>query len=198
MEKYAHSTDSALIYRLKLDDESAFKIVFDQWFKKIYHFSFKYLKNREHAEEVAQETMLQLWITRAKLDEQYPISPYLYTIAKRLSLNSLRQIASSKSASEHLFANVSNSVNTTEDAVSLAELKRITEEALVLMPKQQQQVYRMSRNDGLSLDQIAEKLGILKNTVKKHLSEALKAIRKHYSAHYYLFFASIVAILGKK
>lgn len=190
-------SDADLILRLKAGDESAFKMVFDTWFKKLYYFSFRYLKNREQAEEIVQETMMQLWVTREKLDDRYPISPYLYTIARRLSLNSLRQIATSKLASERHFAHMKDAVNTTEEALGLAELKRITEEALLLMPRQQQQVYRMSRNEGLSLDEIAAVLGIVKNTVKKHLSEALKAIRKHFSVRYYLFFLSLVAILGK-
>lgn len=193
MKNNSSLTDHDLIQRLKAGDESAFKIVFDLWFKKLYHFSFRYLKNREYAEEVVQETMLQLWLTRGKLDDRYPISPYLFTITRRLSLNSLRQIATSKSASERHFADLRDAVNTTEEAVSLAELKRITEEALVLMPKQQQQVYRMSRNEGLSLDEIADVLGILKNTVKKHLSEALKAIRKHFTVRYYLFFLVLLS-----
>jgi len=190
-------SDADLILRLKAGDESAFKTVFDTWFKKLYYFSFRYLKNREQAEEIVQETMLQLWVTRAKLDVQYPISPYLYTIARRLSLNSLRQMATSKSASERHYANMKDTVNTTEEALGLAELKRITEEALLLMPKQQQQVYRMSRNEGLSLDEIATILDIAKNTVKKHLSEALKVIRKHFSVRYYLFFLLLTTIWGK-
>lgn len=197
MENNALLSDADLILRLKAGDEHAFKTVFDTWFKKLYYFSFRYLKNREYAEEIVQETMLQLWVTREKLDPRYPISPYLYTIARRLSLNSLRQIATSKSASERHYANLKDAVNTTEEALALAELRKITEEALLLMPKQQQQVYRMSRNEGLSLDEIASVLGIAKNTVKKHLSEALKVIRKHFSVRYYLFFLSLMTMWKK-
>ena len=197
MDKDAVSHDLVLVRRLRQGDEAAFKILFDIYFKKLYYFSLRYLKNREYAEEVVQETLLQLWVNREKLDDKYPIDPILYTITRRLSLNSLRQIATSKSAAERLFIDLKHSANTTEEAVSFAELKRITEEALVLMPKQQQQVYRMSRNDGLSLDEIADELGILKNTVKKHLSEALKAIRKHYSLRYYLFFLSLFPFFKK-
>lgn len=190
-------TDLDLIKRLKAGDESAFKILFDQWFNKLYYFSFRYLKSREHAQEVVQDTLLQLWLTREKLDEQYPISPFLYTIARRLSLNCLRNIATSKSASERHFAGLKDTVNTTEEAVSLAELQRITDEALSLMPKQQQLVYRMSRIDGLSLDEIAAAMGILKNTVKKHLSEALKAIRLHVSSKYYHLFVFCFTVWRK-
>lgn len=189
--------DSDLVVRLRNGEEVAFKIIFDRWFKKLYYFSFRYLKSKEEAEEMVQETMLQLWVTREKLDERYPVSSYLYTIVKRLSLNRLKQIASSKSAAEHHFVNLKVTVNTTEDALSLSELKRITAEALALMPEKQQQVYRMSRNEGLSLDEIALSLGILKNTVKKHLSEALKMIRIHFSSRYYLLLVSLVSIINK-
>lgn len=189
--------DSDLVVRLRNGEEVAFKIIFDRWFKKLYYFSFRYLKSKEEAEEMVQETMLQLWVTREKLDERYPVSSYLYTIVKRLSLNRLKQIASSKSAAEHHFINLKVTVNTTEDALSLSELKRITAEALALMPEKQQQVYRMSRNEGLSLDEIALSLGILKNTVKKHLSEALKMIRIHFSSRYYLLLVSLVSIINK-
>ncbi|AMP97464.1 RNA polymerase, sigma-24 subunit [Pedobacter cryoconitis] len=189
--------DSDLVIRLRNGEEVAFKIIFDRWFKKLYYFSFRYLKSKEEAEEMVQETMLQLWVTREKLDERYPVSSYLYTIVKRLSLNRLKQIASSKSAAEHHFVNLKVTVNTTEDALSLSELKRITAEALALMPEKQQQVYRMSRNEGLSLDEIAFSLGILKNTVKKHLSEALKMIRIHFASRYYLLVVSLVSIINK-
>ena len=178
MEKRDLPADPALILRLKSGDQAAFKEIFDLWFNKLYYFSLRYLKHKEQAEEVVQETMLQLWITRERLDESYPISPYLFTIARRLSLNALRQIASSRSATQKLFEMTSFEGFTTDEDLSVAELQRLTERALLLMPKQQQLVYRMSRNDGLSLDQIAEELGISKNTVKKHLSEALKAIKK--------------------
>ena len=189
--------DSDLVVRLRNGEEAAFKIIFDRWFKKLYYFSFRYLKSKEEAEEMVQETMLQLWVTREKLDERYPVSSYLYTIVKRLSLNRLKQIASSKSAAEHHFVNLKVTVNNTEDSLSLSELKRITAEALALMPEKQQQVYRMSRNDGLSLDEIALSLGILKNTVKKHLSEALKMIRIHFASRYYLLLVSLISIINK-
>lgn len=189
--------DSDLVVRLRNGEEVAFKIIFDRWFKKLYYFSLRYLKSKEEAEEIVQETMLQLWVTREKLDERYPVSSYLYTIVKRLSLNRLKQIASSKSAAEYHFINLKVTVNTTEDALSLSELKRITAEALALMPEKQQQVYRMSRNEGLSLDEIALSLGILKNTVKKHLSEALKMIRIHFASRYYILLVSLVSIINK-
>jgi RNA polymerase sigma-70 factor (ECF subfamily) len=144
-----------------------------------------------------QETMIQLWLNREKIDQDLPLAPYIFTICRRLSLNSLRQISISKNASQKLFLEMREAVNTTEEAIFVAELARITEEALNLMPKQQQQVYRMSRNQGLSLDEIALELGIMKNTVKKHLSEALRAIRMYYLLKYCLFFISMFSVLKK-
>ena len=197
MDKEFRSDTRSLILRLKTGDENAFQVIFNEWYDKILNFSYRYLKNRELSEEIVQDTMIQLWLNRDKINEDLPLAPYIFTIVRRLSLNSLRQIATSRNATQKLFLDMEVAVNTTEDAISVAELKRITDEALNLMPKQQQQVYRMSRNEGLSLDEISNELGIMKNTVKKHLSEALKAIRKHYSLRYCLFFISILTVLKK-
>ncbi len=59
----------------------------------------------------------------------------------------------------------------------LDDLERFTEEVLARLPKQQQLVFRMSRQRELSYDEIAEELHISRNTVKNHLVAALKTLR---------------------
>ncbi|MEJ7694135.1 sigma factor-like helix-turn-helix DNA-binding protein, partial [Daejeonella sp.] len=57
------------------------------------------------------------------------------------------------------------------------DLQRFTEKVLIKLPKQQQLVYRMSRQQDLSYDEIAEELLISRNTVKNHLVAALKTLK---------------------
>ncbi|MES3017049.1 MAG: RNA polymerase sigma-70 factor [Bacteroidota bacterium] len=169
--------DFDLISRLRNDDELAFGIVFEKYSGKLYNFSYRFLKNREQCQEVVQETFLSLWVNRKRLDDQYPIAPYLYTITRRLTLNTLRNIASSESAMSKLWVNMQQVSNETEDEVNLEDLRRFTEEVLSRLPQRQQLVYRMSRQQELSYDEIAEELNISRNTVKNHLVAALKTIK---------------------
>lgn len=177
MERSDRNCDFELINLVKQGDESAFRVLFNSYSSKLFYFSLKFLKEKEASQEIVQEVFLNLWINRAKLDAQYPIAPYLYILTRRLTLNSLRQIANSKSAKERMWLSVQKTSNETEEQVLLEDLERFTEQILVKLPKQQQLIYRMSRNQELSYDEIAEELNISRNTVKNHLVAALKTLR---------------------
>ena len=188
MQKKKQICDFELISRIKEGDESAFRIVFDLYSSKLYAFSYRFLKEKEPCQEVVQEVFLNLWINRAKLDTQYPIAPYLYTITRRLTLNVLRHVATSQSAMDKMWLNVKKVSNETEEEVFLEDLSRFTEQVLSKMPKQQQLIFRMSRHQELSYDEIAEELDISRNTVKNHLVAALKTLRTQLNKAFSILF----------
>jgi RNA polymerase sigma-70 factor (ECF subfamily) len=188
MQKKKQICDFELISRIKEGDESAFRIVFDLYSSKLYAFSYRFLKEKEPCQEVVQEVFLNLWINRAKLDTQYPIAPYLYTITRRLTLNVLRHVATSQSAMNKMWLNVKKVSNETEEEVFLEDLSRFTEQVLSKMPKQQQLIFRMSRHQELSYDEIAEELNLSRNTVKNHLVAALKTLRTQLNKAFSILF----------
>ncbi|WP_442588806.1 RNA polymerase sigma factor [Pedobacter sp. AW31-3R] len=183
---------------LKAGDESAFREIFDQNFRKLYTFSFRLLKNKEQAEEVVNDTLMNLWTNRERLNPEYPVAPYLYTITRRLSLNALRQIATSQKAIDQLWYNMENVSNDTEESVLLSDLQRFTEAALVNLPPQQQLIFRMSRFEGLNYDEIAERLNLSRNTVKNHLVAALKTLKNHFNQSDIAYFLLVTVSLLKK
>lgn len=178
-DKLEQISDFELITRIKDGDESAFRMVFDLYSGKLFNFSYRFLKDKEPCHEVVQEVFLSLWLNRAKLDPQFPVAPYLYTITKRLTLNVIRQVASSQCAVEKMWMNMQKVSNETEELILLDDLEKFAASVLSQLPKQQQLVYRMSRHDDLTYDEIAEQLNISRNTVKNHLVAALKTLRTH-------------------
>jgi len=178
-QKRAQISDFELISRIKEGDESAFRIVFDLYSGKLFNFSYRILKDKETCNEVIQEVFLNLWLNRLKLDTQYPITPYLYTITRRLTLNAVRQVANSQCAIEKMWLSMQKVSNETEEHVLSDDLERFAAGVLAQLPKQQQLVYRMSRHQDLTYDEIAEELNISRNTVKNHLVAALKTLRTH-------------------
>ncbi len=180
---YGGYTDKELVVLLRQNDEVAFRHIFDTWHKKLYHFSLRYLNSREQSEEAVHDALINLWASRQKIDESQPLGAYLYTICKRLCLNRIRDAARSHAAAEKLWARYQDISHSTEEMLNLAELEDFTEQALEKLSKQQQLVFRLSRYEGLSQLEIAEKLNISKETVKKHSAEALKALRVHFETY---------------
>lgn len=191
-------SEKEIIEALKDGDESAFRVIFDLHFKRLYTFCFRLLKNREQAEEVVNDTLMNVWQNRHKLNADFPVLPYLYTITRRLALNMLRDMATSKRAIDQLWINMEKMSNTTEDSVLLNDLQRFTDEALVNLPPQQQLVFKMSRFEGLNFDEIAGKLNISRNTVKNHLVAALKTLKLHFNHTDVGYFLLISVSLLKK
>lgn len=191
-------SEKEILLALKAGEESAFRMVFDQNFKKLYAFSFRLLKNKEQAEEVVNDALLSVWINRNKLNEDLAIAPYLYTITRRLTLNVLRHIATSQKMIDQLWRDIQKVSNSTEETILLSDLQRFTDSSLNILPQQQQIVFKMSRYEGLNYDEIAEKLNISRNTVKNHLVAALKTLRMHFNISDMSCFFLLSSILLKK
>jgi RNA polymerase sigma-70 factor (family 1) len=189
--------DDDLVLAFKAGDEKAFKLVFEQNFHKLYAFAYKLLKSKEQSEEVVHDAFLSAWNNRDRINASLPITPYIYTITKRLALNTLRQIASSQKAVDELWKRLEDRSNLTEEAIFFNDLQRFTESKVALLPAQQQQVFRMSREQGLSHEEISDKLQISKNTVRNHLFLALKTLRQHINEPFILIFIGFLRHFDK-
>lgn len=185
------NNDSVLggdIRGLIVGDELAFTSVYKLYSEKVYRLAFRFLKDREQSEEIVQETFINLWLSREKLDVNGNLWLYLYVIAKRLSLNALRQVSKSTHLIENLLRNTVNTHNNTEEDILAHDLEQFTEKVILQLPQRQQMIFKLSRIDGLSHKEIADQLHISPNTVKNHMVEALKTLKIHLRYSDFVYF----------
>lgn len=186
-----HPLDHKGITLLIAGDESVFTHIYELYSEKIYRLAYKFLKDQEQSEEIVQETFINLWLNRGKLDTEGNIWLYLFVIAKRLSLNTLRKSSRTVHLSEEILPLIMDMHNDTEEEVLVHDLEQYTESIIQKLPRQQQLVFKLSRIDGLSHREIAEQLHISPNTVKNHMVEALKTIKLHLKYSDLIFFVVI-------
>lgn len=180
--------DSKGIQQLIEGDESVFTTVYELYSEKVYRLAFRFLKDKEQSEEIVQETFINLWMSREKLDSEGNIWLYLYVISKRLSLNALRQLYKSTNFAEQLCHRIIATHNSTEEEVLAHDLEQFTEKIIEKLPRQQQLIFKLSRIEGLSHKEIAEQLHISPNTVKNHMVEALKTLKSHIKYSDFIYF----------
>ncbi len=184
--------DSNSIKRLIAGDETAFTAVYMLYSAKTYRLAYRFLKDQGQSEEIVQETFITLWLNRNKLDPDGDLWLYLYVISKRLSINSLKLICKSTDQRNVLIRNTTQEHNSTEEDVIAHDLEVFTQKIIEKLPPQQQLVFKLSRNEGLSYKEIAEELKISPNTVKNHMIQALKTLKTHLKTADLIF---VIAVL---
>ena len=110
------------------------------------------------------------------LKEVKNFNTYLYTITKNTVLNHL----ATRKAFTVDIAGMGDRVTgsaTPQEQVEARDLQLLIDMVVENMPPQRQTIYKLSREEGLSNDQIAERLGLQKKTVENHLNLALGDIR---------------------
>ncbi|MFN0290091.1 RNA polymerase sigma factor [Pedobacter helvus] len=178
MMSSAEVTEDRLLFsKIKSGDEQAFKQVYYRHHAKIFHFANSFLKDKDQSEEILQETFLTFWVKREKFVIDTTFEPILYTICRRLIIDAFRKSSIAQRYQQNLKLMMTEVGNQTEDHVIFSDLLRITENVVAELPEQQQHVFRLSKYDGLSYEEIAQKLNISKNTVRNHLFVALKTLK---------------------
>ncbi|WP_256009536.1 RNA polymerase sigma factor [Desertivirga xinjiangensis] len=175
--------DVDIILRLKNGDESAFRFVYEQCYPGLYGFAYSFLKEKQLCEEVLQETFVALWMQKDSLDTAKAIEPFLFTVCRRRILDHFRKMTSTTALKKQLMSRMSELANDTEEAVLYHDALQITNAAIERLPPQQQLVFKLSRVEGLSFDEIADRLNLSRNTVKNHLVAALKNLRLQLNEH---------------
>lgn len=165
------------IDRLVGGDHEAFHMVFKMMYAKVHAFALGFLKNESDADEIVQTVFFKLWMKREKLADVKNLDSYLYTIAKNTVLNHLasrKKVDIDISEIKHLRAFGASP----SEQVEADDLKLLIDMVVENMPPQRQKIYRMSREEGLANEEIAQKTGLQKKTVENHLNLALGDIRK--------------------
>lgn len=158
-------------------DERAFEKIVHHYYPRLLPFVINITKTKYVAEEVVQEVFLRLWQHRHEYERIYHLSSWLFTVASNLSLTYIKRAAMEGKLLKLIQNNQAESTLDAEERMSLKESGLLIHEAVQRLPPQQQLVYQLSRQEGLSNQEIAEKLKLSPNTVKNHLVKAIQSIR---------------------
>jgi len=171
--------EKELLTRVARGDETAFHTLFSQYSHKVYHSALRLLQSASHAEDVLQEVFMKIWLGREKLPGINCFSAYLNTITRNHIYNALRKLAGEELLLEKLFSPppAANRPDTAIENMSLKELQDALQKVMATLTPQQKKVFELSRMEGLKHEEIALRLNISRETVKKHVSEALRIIR---------------------
>ena len=158
----------------ELLDNKTFEDLFELHFTKLMGFVFNYVRDEEVAKDIVHDAFLTLWSNRKCLNPTYPMKSYLFTLAQNCALNYLRHLRV-VTGNEQTVTELLEAANEELDDYE-KRLVRL-EEKLAQLPEKQREVLVKCVVEGKKYKEVAEELDITVNTVKTHITRALKFLR---------------------
>ena len=171
-----------LILRLQQSDVKAFEAIFHYYYAPLKSFALQELKSNALAEDAVQDILCALWLKRKTLQSHLSLRGYLFTCLKNYILNLIRTKSREIIKHQRHFLQQQAPINATEFAVISKEIEQDIHLLIEKLPEIKRQILQMSIYQGLSNQQIAEKLNLSIHTVKVYLSESSRSLRKLLSS----------------
>jgi len=174
---YRELSDNDLYSLFGQGKDEAFNVLYQRYWKRLLYKAMLKLQVEADAEEVVQDTLLDIWKSKGRLPIRNSFATYISAI---LRYKIMGRLAAGK---KQAFLPVDGlSVPETPDYsmqqwLDFADLQSEIETAINALPEKCQLVFRMSREDGLNDKQIAAHLHVSRKTVEAHITKALKLLR---------------------
>lgn len=166
--------DDLLLQRVKEGDSKAFERIYDRYWKAMYLSAFKILIDESLAEDVVHDVFVSVWNKRAQISIEN-VKSYLFTATRNGAISKLRHIKFLKVHDEAI-KNLAIATEPIENFDKKALIKSVMT-IIEALPRRCKEIFILSRIEGHSISEIAEKLNISHRTVENQLHIALKYVR---------------------
>lgn len=163
-----------------------FRKFFMSWYSDLCRYALYWLPDMQDAEEVVLDFFMHLWLHRSTVNISSSFKGY--------ALMSVRNRCISRLRGSRVTVSIEDldplSCLYEQDGMSVEDASRIVWEAVSTLPAKSREIFRKSRNEGMTNADIAASMGISVKTVEGHITRSLKAIRVALKKYFIFIFFS--------
>jgi RNA polymerase sigma-70 factor (ECF subfamily) len=159
-------------------DEAGFEHLFKTYFLSLTHFARKYVHDNDTAKEIVHDVFLNLWGKRNSIDSSSSLKSYLFTSVYNRCMNYIRDQRKFNKDDQVFNIIEQETQEVPYDHLETMELESRIIEALNDLPARCKEIFMLSRFEGTSYAEIAEKLGLSVKTIETQMSKALRILRE--------------------
>lgn len=178
--------DEVLLELFRQGNTHAFEELYKRFWGVLYLQAYRILEQEQDAQDIVQEVFTTLWTKAAGISLSGSLAAYLYVATRNRVLNLL---ASKRTYQGHLSSLkhfISGADNTSLQYITEKEITARIEREIHALPVKMREVFELSRKTALTHKEIAHKLQLSQETVKKQISNAIRTLR-HKMAHFPFF-----------
>ena len=170
--------DKKIVKRFKEGDAEAFDLIYRQYSKKIYLFAKGMVKDEDQAKDLVQEVFVNLWDKRESVDLNLNFENYLFTISYNSIRKFFRKRAMKIKVMDQLQKNSPGIIESADSSFIYNELLELANKTIENLPPRRKTVYKLRKQEGMRIKEIARKLDISTRTAENHLARALKYLKE--------------------
>ena len=167
--------DSACLRALVEGDRDAFAQIVDRWQTRLINFFYRSTGNRADAEDLAQETFIELNRVAARYQPQGTFRAFVFTLARRRLIDGYRKKA--RRPLEYVDPGEYFMQSQAENSDQIREIEEAFHCALAALPENQRNAILMLQQQGLSYDEIAQALNASVSAIKTWIYRARTHLR---------------------
>jgi RNA polymerase sigma-70 factor, ECF subfamily len=188
MKASPEDNDLALIDGMKRNRHDAYEALYHKYATQLYVFTAHKLHAKEVAEELVHDVFIRLWEKRSVLNIQTNVAAYLFKMMRNEILQYLRSTKNREAFIDEMLALDIKGETQTDENLFYKEMAVRLQEIIDNLPDKCREIFILSRENDLSVKEIASRLDIADQTVKNQLTKALTIVRKELKHITYLFF----------
>jgi RNA polymerase sigma-70 factor (family 1) len=165
-------------------NQDAFARIFEKHRQRLYTYLVGITKSPEVAEDILVDVFMKLWIGREMLVRIENLEGFLHKVAYNKAMDFFKTTARHARLQQVYAQRIDHPEQNLEDWLIDEEARRILREAINQLPPQRKLIYTMSREQGLTYDEIAKALNLSRNTVKGTIMAATRSISEYLNKKY--------------
>lgn len=177
MDTYHCMPENELLRLLHCGDMQAFDVLYHRYSRTIYANILKFIKDKTVAEDLLQDVFVRIWENRLKIDPEQSFAAFLFTCSRNITFNFRRRLKLELASAIQLAQGAVEGENSIDRMLDSKEAQQWVEQLLDKLPQQRQKIFRLSKLEGKSYQEIAQEMEISVSTVRDHIVKANKFIR---------------------
>jgi RNA polymerase sigma-70 factor (family 1) len=156
---------------------SAFEQLYHALWTRLYSTAYNYVRDKANAQEIVQEVFIKLWQKRNDLREVNDIHAFAIRAVQFRIYDFFDNRKVEAKYIQHVAEHNERKIDNTHHLAEYNETLQVIEREINELPSTTRNVFRLSRFEQLSNEEIASKLKISIKTVEYHITQSLKHLR---------------------
>lgn len=190
--------DNVVLMRSLINgEEKAYKFLLNKFHRKLHAYAITLVNDHSMAQDIVQNVFLKTWNSRHKLNPEFSIQSFLYKSVYNEFINSYQQNKAMMLLQQKYVESLQHVVETTDES-SIERMLAIINKEIQNLPNKCQQVFILSKKEGLTNIEIAEHLDVSIKTVEAQISKAYKILKEKLKDNYNLMLFLLFSMPDKQ